>query len=73
MWRLRRVGDNINGNAMVRRAAIFVIGVADFLRSIWTCVEFGPPNFRSINLELGSVYGQFEVSSCMVSLALVYG
>ena len=31
------------------------------MQGIWT-VESGPPNFRSINLGLGSIYGQFKVS-----------
>ena len=35
-----------------------IVSAGDFFkRSIWTCVEFGPPNFRSIHLGLVSVCG----------------
>ena len=45
------------GCAPLWRHVIFVFGVADFWRNIWTCVESGPTYFRPINLGLGSVYG----------------
>ena len=35
-------------------------------RNILTCVESEPPNFQSINLGLGSVYGQIKVSLGLV-------
>ena len=48
------------------REAIYIFWVADFWRNIWTCVESEQPNFRSINLGLGSVYGQAKVSLGLV-------
>ena len=50
------------------RGSRFLNEYLDLVSNI--CVESGPPNFRSINLGLGSVYGQFKVSLGLVYLGL---
>ena len=65
----RRAGHGAVNGCMAGAARDCFFRGSRFLKEyLDLCAESGPPNFRSINLGLGSVYGQF-----MVSLGLAYG